>query len=245
MLKDEQLKDSTLQDDAAIYTARVKKTEKQKLSEMNFKEKVEYLKNYYLAKTAIILITLFFIVYLAYSILSPKSETVLYGAIINYALSEDKATAVQTDFSKYLNLDEKKHNILLDTTFYLGNNQDTSQYTMSSQQKLSTYIFAGEIDFIIAPESVMNNYASIGYLDKLTNILPTNLNSELKDSMYYSTTEDDPVTSAYGVYIDNSSIYEKVGNNTDRPVLAVLANSNYKDNAVEFIGYIFHMGDKK
>lgn len=240
MLKDEQLKDSTLKDDAAIYNARVEKSEKQKLSEMTFKEKFEYLKTYYLAKAIIAFIAIFFIVYLAYSMLAPKSETILYGAIINYTLSEEKAESLQNDFAKYLNLNPKVSNILLDTSFYLGNNDDVSQYTMSSQQKLSTYIFAGEIDFIIAPESVMNTYASIGYLDKLTNILPTDLNNFLKDSMYYSTSTEDPIKSAYGVYIDGSDIYENIGNNTDRPVLAILANSSYKDNTVDFLRYIFH-----
>ncbi len=241
MLKEEQLKDATLQDDASIYKPREEKTEKQKLSEMTLKEKFQYLKTYYLAKTIIALVAISFVVYLGYSMLAPKSETILYGAIINYTLSEEKAESVQNDFTDHLELDPKKSNILLDTSFYLGNNEEVSQYTMSSQQKLSTYIFAGEIDFIIAPESVMNSYASLGYLEKLTNILPTDLNNDLKDSMYYSTSTEDPIKSAYGVYIDNSDIYEHIGNDTDKPVLAVLANSSYKDNAIEFIRYIFHL----
>lgn len=243
MLKDEQLKDSTLQDDATIYKRREVKTEKQKLREMTWSEKIQYLKTYYLAKTIIALVAISFVIYLGYSMLAPKSETILYGAIINYTLSEEKAESVQNDFANHLELNPKESNILLDTSFYLGNNEEVSQYTMSSQQKLSTYIFAGEIDMIIAPESVMNSYASLGYLDKLTNILPTDLNNDLKESMYYSTSTEDPVKSAYGVYIDHSDIYDQVGNDTDRPVLAVLANSSYKDNSVEFIRYIFNLNE--
>lgn len=241
MLKNEQLKETTLEDDAAIYKPRVEKTEKQKLSEMTLKEKFDYLKTYYLAKTIIVLIAIGLISYLAYSMLAPKNETVLYAAIINYTLTEEKAASLQDDFTKYLNLNEKENNVLLDASFYLGTDDDITQYTMSSNQKLSTYIFAGEIDVIIAPESVMNTYASVGYLSKLTDILPTDVNNALKDSMYYSTTTEDPANSPYGVYIDGSDIYEQIGDSTDRPVLAVLANSSYKDNAVSFIRYIFNL----
>lgn len=239
MLQDEQMKETILDDNAAIYTPREKKTEKQKLSEMTPNEKFEYLKTYYLGKTMIVIIILGFVGYLAYSMLTPTSQTVLYGAVINYTISEETALSVQNDFADYLKLNADKSNILLDTSFYLGNNDDFSQYTMSSQQKLSTYIFAGEIDIIIAPESVMSTYASAGFLDKLTNILPTDLNNKLKDSMYYSTSTEDPIRSAYGVYIDDSNVYEPIGTVTDRPVFAVLANSSYKDNGVAFLNYIF------
>ncbi|MFV0344535.1 MAG: hypothetical protein ACK5JH_16890 [Anaerocolumna sp.] len=239
MLKDEQLKDSTLKDDAAIYTKREEKSEKQKLGEMTLKEKWQYLKTYYLAKTVISLLAISFVIYLGYSIFAPKSETILYGAIINYALTSEKAEEVQTAFTEHLELDPEISNILLDSTFYLGDGDDIDQLTMTSQQKLSTFLFAGDIDIIIGPESFISSYASSGYLSKLTDVLPTDVTNDLKDSMYYSTTTEDPAKSAYGVYIDGSDIYE--GTLTERPVLAVLANSSYQENAVEFIRYIFDL----
>lgn len=241
MLKDEQLKDTTLDDDASIYKPREEKSEKQKLKDMTGKEKLEYFKNYYLGKTVIVLLALAFTGYLIYSIVGPKANTVLYGAIINYAISEETATSLQDEMADYLGLDTTKENVIIDSTYYFGTGDEVSQYTISSKEKLLILVQATELDFIIAPESMMEFYASGGYFAKITDVLPTDLCNKLKDSMYTATTKEDNVTSSYGIYLDNSNLYDQGTSFTDRPVLGIVINSSNKDNAVEFIRYIFDL----
>jgi hypothetical protein len=110
---------------------------------------------------------------------------------------------------------------------------------MGSQQRLQTYMFSGEIDVVIAPESVFQTFATSGYLDKLTEVLPTEFITSFTDSIFNSTTSDNPITGAYGIYLDNTALFKDVSNTSDRPVLGILVNSKHKDNGVEFIKYLY------
>ena len=241
MLNKDRLKDTTLDNSADIYKPREEKSEKQKLSEMTFQDKVSYLKSYYLAKTVAIIAIIAFAGYLFYTILTPKPETLLYAAIVNYAIPEETAATLQSDFSNHLGITSDKEEVMFDTSFYLGSGNDTSEYTMSAQEKLSVYFTAGDVDVLIAPESIIKNYASFGYLDKLTDQLPTDLCTSLSESFLFSTTEDNPVSGAYGIYLDGTALYNGTSDPTDRPVLAIVINSDQKQNAIEFIRYLFKL----
>ncbi len=240
MIDEDRLKNTTLDNSAEIYQPRIQQTEKQKLSEMTFKEKVSYFNNYYRSKTIIIILICILVIYFAYSVLTPKPENVLYVAVLNNALDSETATTLQSDFGEHLKIDPKTQTILLDTSFIIGTG-DASEYSLSNEQKLATYFYAAEIDVIIAPESSFTKYAYYGNLDKLSDQLPTDLCSSLADSFYYSPLEEDPTVSAYGIYLDGATIYDKNGEIMDRPVLGIVANSKYKQNVVEFIRYLFNL----
>jgi hypothetical protein len=258
MLKDTKLKETVLDDSAEIYKQRQDESEKQKLRNMNFQEKVQYLKNYYAFKTIVILAIIALGGYFIYSIVSPKPENVLYTAIVDYAMDDETAQTVQTDMEKKLNLNKDTQEIMFDTSFYLGGDtaassvesttdtalsstSSNSEYTMASQQKLMTYLYAGEIDVLIAPESSFAQYAAIGYFSKLSDELPTDLFTALSDSYYNTTTEDDTSSSAYGIYLDGAKIYDKSGELIDRPVLGIVVNSKNKENAIELVRYLFNL----
>ncbi len=241
MIEKGQLKNTVLDDTAEIYKPRAEQTEKQKMSEMTFKEKITYFNNYYRITTLVIIAVIIALAYLAYSILTPKPKTVLYAAVINSAVEEQTAASLQTDFGKKLGIDPKTQEIMIDTTYFFGDDDNVSEYSISSQQKLGTYFYAGQIDVIIAPESAFANYAHLGNFSKLSDELPTYLCTTLADSFYYSETEDSTASSAYGVYLDGAKIYDKKGELIDKPVLGIVANSKYKQNAVEFIKFLFDL----
>ena len=70
-MKEDQLKNTTLDDSASIYQPRQKQTEKQKFSEMTFKEKVTYFNDYYKVKAIVLIIAIIGIIYIVYNILTP------------------------------------------------------------------------------------------------------------------------------------------------------------------------------
>lgn len=239
MMNEYKLKDSTLDDNASIYAPREEKSEKQKLKEMNFKEKAAYLRDYYLVKTLVGLAILGFAVYFTYTIVSPKPVTLLDAAIVNYSLSDETVNKITEDMNNLLVKNPKKENIMIDASFYLGNGSDTSEFTMGSIQKLQTYMYSGEIDVVIAPESVFQSYARSGYLSKLTDVLPTELLTSFSDSIFNSPTDDNPVAGAYGVYLDKATLFKDISNDADKPVLGILVNSKHQDNGAAFIKYLF------
>lgn len=241
MLEKNQLKNSVLDDSAELYKPRQEQTEKQKMSQMTFKEKVTYFNNYYRTTVIVAIIAIAVTGYFIYSIVSPKPETILYAAIVNSNLEPEAASKMQEDFGKRINIDPKTQEVMFDVSFYLGGSGNPSEYSLSTEQKLSTYLFAGQIDVMIAPESVFANYVNIGSFSKLSEELPTGLLTELTDSFYYSDTKDDPATGAYGIYLDGAKLYNEKGVLMDKPVLGIITNSKFKQNGVEFIKYLFGM----
>lgn len=241
MIKDSRLNESALDDTADIYKPRDQRSEKEKLSEMTFKEKMAYFNSYYKYKTLAVIAILAFIIYGVYSILTPKPETVLYTAVINYALNDECAATLQEDMSRILNINSKNQEVLIDTSFYIGTEGDVSQFSLSNEQKLSTYFYAGEIDVVIAPESDFSRYAYYGNFSKISDQLPTDLYSSLTDAFYFSDQEDDPTKNAYGIYLDGAKIYNNAGELIDKPVLGIVANSKHKENGIELIRHLFDL----
>ena len=225
-------KETRLNEDAQIYQPRDTRSEREKLKSMSFKEKIQYFNQYYRNKTIVIIVCIIFIGYLLYSMFGPKVETVLYTAILDGCIDNETVTSFQAEMTEKLSLDTEKSEVYFDDSFYVS---DSSEYSATTQQKLVVYIASKEIDIIIAPEETFSQYASAGYFTKLSECLPTQMFSTLTDNFFYYTTEEDSQEASYGIYLDNYAIKDENGNMINRPVLGILSNSQYTDNAVSFI----------
>ncbi len=229
-----------LEENANIYKKRNETiSEKEKFASMNTKEKFQYFNDYYRNKTIAGVIILGISVSLLYTIFSPKPETILYAAIVNDYLEEEVLKQGATDFLSLLSLDEDDHNIVLDSSYYLAD--DASSVTMASEQKLTTYVFSNDVDVIITDEAQFKRFARMGYFENLSNQLPTNLYSDFADSFFLADDPDGTSYNAYGIYLDDSTVYENLGSILEEPVIGIVANSNRKKNSVDFIRYLFQL----
>lgn len=225
-------KETRLAEDAQIYQPRDTRSEKEKLKAMSPKEKLQYFNQYYRNKTIVIIVIIAFVGYLLYSMFGPKVETVLYTAVLDGCIDNETVTSFQTEMIEKLGLDTEKSTVYFDDSFYVS---DSSDFSASSQEKLVVYVASKEIDIIIAPEEIFSQYASAGYFTKLSECLPTQMFSTLTDNFFYYTTEGDTQDASYGIYLDDYAVKDENGNVISRPVLGILGNSRYKDNAVSFI----------
>lgn len=229
-------KQTRLSDSAEIYKPREEKTERQKIKNMTFKEKITYFNDYYRTKTIVSIAIIGFIIYLAYTIMGPRTETVLYIASLNGAIDYDSGNILTEEIENYLGIDTEQEEVFVDTSMYLDG---TSEYTSSNYEKLSTFLMAKQIDIIIADEETFAKYANLGYFCKLSDQLPTQLFSKLSDHFYLSSTEEDANNSAYGIYLETSSLYGEDYTFYKRPVLGIVVNSEFKENSISFIEYLF------
>ena len=78
-----------------------------------------------------------------------------------------------------------------------------------------------------------------GYMDKLSDQLPTDIYSSLTDYVYVSATEEDAEKNVYGIYLTETKLFQENANNTDPYILGIIVNSGHKVNAVEFIRTLF------
>ncbi|MDF2952157.1 MAG: hypothetical protein K0S18_1740, partial [Anaerocolumna sp.] len=83
-------------------------------------------------------------------------------------------------------------------------------------------------------------YADAGYFVKLPDYLTTKLCRDLANSFYYTIPKDAKTDGAYGIYLNDSYIISQTIGSSDPPVLGILVNSKYKENAIHFIEYLFN-----
>ncbi len=229
-------KQSKLDEQAVIYQPREKQTEKEKLKEMNFRGKISYLWEYYKIHAFVIVAVIALISYIIYKFVTPDVKTQFYAAIIDSAVNREVLEEYKQEFSDYLQLDPELESVELNDSFYLSSD---GEYTSNLTQILSTYIAAGEVDVIIAPESAFNNYAYYGYTAKLSDELPTNVYSSLTDYFYLTETEDDPNHNAYGIYLTDSNLFGGLEYNSEPYVLGIVANYPNEENTIDFIRFLF------
>ena len=235
-------KKTRLDDSAEIYNHRDDLSEKEKWSSMTLKEKIGYFRTYYLTKLLVGIVVLACAASLIYTMVRPRPDTLLYTAILDYAMTDEMTDTLSSGFSEYISLDPQTQELVFDNTFLLSGQTD-----YSTQQRFSTYLFAGEFDVIIGGETQMQSQMQNGYFAPLSEQLPTELFSELKDYFVYGaiaeTDSEGNVISwgeeeVYGLYLDDCEIYRDLSLR-ERPILGIAVNSDMKENAVAFIQYLF------
>lgn len=234
------MKQTRLDDNASIYERRNPKSERQKLSEMNGKEKWQYFKDYYFKKTIVSVLLISLVGYFLYTVLSPKPETVLHIACANYQFSEEQIEQLEQEVADYLGIDPNTQDVLFDPSYIL------SDFDYSSAEKLSVLAFARELDVLIVPESKFQEYAFSGSLWSLSDQLPTDLYSALSDKFYLSQLRQDEESYedatgpsyVFGIYLDEIELFKDYPTE-DPPVLGIVLSGENNENAVEFIRYLF------
>lgn len=241
MIKDNRLKDSVLDDSASIYSQREEISEKEKIKNMTLKEKFAYFNHYYRNKTLLTIGLTAFVIYFLYTVLSPKPVNQLFVVAINNTVTNEAVETITNDMTEILAIDPETEDITIDNSFYIGGEGDVSEYTIANEQKLAAYLFSGELDIIIAPEEVFKTHAYYGNFHKITDQLPTNLISKLANNFLYTTLEDTNEVGPYGIYLDDTVVYDNTNTIMKKPVLGIVANSSHEENAIEFIKYIFNL----
>lgn len=229
-------KESRLSQDAEIFQKREPKTEKQKFRELDGKGKVLYFKDYYLLKLIAGIAIVSFIIYMVYTMFfKPRIDTVLYMAIVNNYFPEGAIAEFESEIGGVLSIDPKSQEVMVDDTYFMGENN--SNYT--SQQKLITYIYSGTVDVVIADEEYFRNMARKGQLLDLSELLPTETCVKLSDQLFMETMEEDTREKIYGIYLGESETYKSLGGIEENPLIGVVANTKYKENASKIIHYLY------
>ena len=100
-----------------------------------------------------------------------NKESVLGIAVINGVYGADYDSMAE-EFGRTLDLDDK-HKIYIDPDFTISTDAE-SGFDMQSEEKLFVRMAAGQLDIIMAPETVFKNLASMGYVTDLGNVLDEN-----------------------------------------------------------------------
>ena len=228
------MKKTVLDDNASIYQKREEESEKQKWERMDKKQKAGYFLDYYLLKIIVGILLSILIIFLIWSVVRPKPETVLGIAIVDEQLAEQP----KENFLEELRLlctTDKREEILLDDTVYLRD---------GGLDKLQIYLYNQQLDVIIADQTVFQKLAGYGYFQDLQDFLDQREISDYRDRFVYaagpeeenlqetgqSEKEDQKDTTAYGLDISGSERFKEMEQYLENPVLGIAANARNRAN---------------
>ncbi len=251
-------KNTVLGKDANIYKKRTPEQEIVKFKGLTFKKKLQYIKDYYLKAVLASGIVIAVVLYLIIKLIMPKNEVVLRLVTINDAYSEEATESLINDFGKLIDFNPDKEDITIQDGFAI----DLEQVNRTVQDQITVYATTGTLDVIIADKDVFSKYAQNGFFCDLSEVLSKEELGNLTKDLFYTKKEfpaDDSADSsdvqnedyniehAYGVCLDNSSVYSNISEwykhqkNTGTSYsfyIGIVNNSSQKENAVSFIRYL-------
>lgn len=236
---------SALDDDASLFQVQEAKSEKQKWSQMNTRQRLQYFRDYYLIKCLICIAAAGITAAVLWSTLRPHKERVLFIAVVqDYLAPQDKAQ-LKEQLEQALVLDADRQEVLIDDVFPNGH---------ESNAKLSTYLGAQEIDLIITNEERFQELAEAGCFEDLNTYLPdfAKENADLLCRSSDSSSENTPTenanqsqadpknkTAAYGIYLPDVNLIQSNPDTDLRTAAGIVKGSLKKENAAAALTDVF------
>lgn len=175
--------------------------ELKKLSDLSWKERLEYIWDYYKPLMAAVIAVIILISVGTTIYRNMQIETLLNVIFVNSSNILGDSESMNADFVECIGGLKKNQEIVMDTSFSIAD--DGSQYSMASQTKMTALASVGSIDIMVMDEDVFEHYYEAGNFADLSEILSAeqleewaDLLIERKPSEESNDTEKETVTAA-------------------------------------------------
>lgn len=165
----------------------IREQQKKALQGMTRKEKLSYFWDYYKVHTLVAVVVVFLAVLFIYQYVTNKDYG-FYAAVINADLTDlPQTNPWGSEFEDYAGIDTEKYQAYIDTSFALSDT-DSTQYSLSSTEKLLAMLQTGMVDVIVADTETFETYAQNQYFMNLAEALPEDVYARYEDCLYYTDT---------------------------------------------------------
>jgi len=203
--------------------------EKKKLSEMTFKEKAEYVWEYYkihiIAAAVVIIIAWSFINAALNPPVPPYAGVALYEIFLGEEFNEEFTRAVNEEL-----VGDARETLI--PHLFVSGDDPTAQMVVI--QKFMAMITTKELDLFIAEIGVLEEF--IGE-DLFFRFDQTGLTVP-EDRLIYGSTPDNPESLAYAVNLKGSSFLNKFGVRSEALAAGIIINTPRFDNAVAVLNFL-------
>jgi len=222
---------------AKIWMKNFTATESAKLRAMTFKEKLQYIWEYYKFHISIFVIVVAIILTF---IFSSSRDTYLYSAWFGPHMSQERTYQLGQRLSVII--DTQEHAPIMVTSYLMTGDIESD---MALQQRFFAMIQAGMIDMIFATNEQLVDLASIGIFAPIQNLM-----EEVQDPAFYQQLSDrlhtitfldlDYVsqTETKGISLDGSPLLAELGIPSHDLYLAVFFNAEYLDRIISVLGVL-------
>lgn len=209
---------------------------------MDRQQKIQYLKDYYLLTAVGVILLIAVAVSLIWHVARPRTENLLYAAVIDESLDEKKLAQVTADMSNLLGADGKRKTVQIDDSFYVKD---------GALDKLQVYLHSQQIDVVILDRELFEEYAGYGYFESLDEVTEEGLEKKYGESYQYAAgyKEDDEVSfedhetgqgevKPYGISLSGDNRFTEMSEYIKDPVFAVAVGTKNPENALKFLEYL-------
>lgn len=202
------------------------------LGSMTFKEKTDYIWEYYKIH---IFVGMFFLMAASYTVhaMSENSETYVSITFLGQSVSEENLTAIREQISDELIYEEEQSSqeVVVQNIIYGIENDNSS---IERRQQLIIWTAAGELDILITEEGIFHELQEQGFfqpLNGLDGFHTLDLNEE-------DFIEEESMNNIYGIHLNDIEVFDNTIGEGER-VIAVLVNSERQEEVMEVLQLIF------
>ncbi|MCM1245892.1 MAG: hypothetical protein NC293_09655 [Roseburia sp.] len=237
-------KKTSLDEQASIYEKRdEEESEKSKWSRMDQEQRKTHFKTYYLRSLIIGVLVLCIVGFFIYKDVITKKDVIYYCAILNEQAFDIPLTEFGEGYVEHLGLDPDRQLSSFHLFYTDGELARAAGASASSDlTQVSSMVFAKKLDSLIAGQNDYDTYRQESIMMDLSELLSEEELAVLQDDLYVPET-DNEAGHPYGVYLDQSPVYETIfrdgGGIVEKPIFGVVFNSEKKEESRQFLYYVF------
>jgi len=210
-----------------------------KLKQMNIRQKIGYIWDYYKSYLFLLMLAALVVFFIADALHQRSREIVLQGFFSNDDYNLFDARTISENFGKYLNLNAKQR-VVFDDSLYVELDS-SSEYVVASQGKISGYIAAKELDFIVTTPELVQHYSTHIPLMDLEAFIPNDLLNSISEYLYYVEGMD-PAKKAYALDLSQSRFMKNEDYKGDTPYYLIIPSNVQASEALfSFVKYAFDL----
>ena len=216
----------------------IREQQKRVLEQEGFKGRLKYFAHYYKWHVIIALIVILFFGTSIYDIVTRK-DTALQVLMVN-GFPNVESKEIMLDFEKNIEINTKKEETLMDTSFYI-NTESPTLFDEQNSEKLFVMASAGVIDVVLADEDYFLSMAENGFLLDLSTILTEEQMEQYADrALYYDSPNNYAEGEEFvGIEITNSpKIIETQSYPNDKAYFCMIMNAPNIENSLAFLEYL-------
>lgn len=200
--------------------------EREKLSQMKFSEKLEYIWTYYKPVIFGIIAVIVLIFIVRNQIENAKYYDILSIGVANSGNMDLRDSLQEQLLEQFGDPDDKYQRVSIDTSYVFGSDIENGDY--NTIMKFAAVTAAKELDILICNENVYEHYNNQEYFMDLTDLFTE------EECQKYNISEGDTA-----IEITDLPKYKEMNLTSYEPVyLAVLVNAQNLDTTKDFINYL-------
>ena len=206
--------------------------EKEKLSELTFWRKVQYILMYYSGKFLAVVAGIGAVALIAYRIYVAACPVALDIIIVNDFTNGSFEPVVTELYSSYYEIPERAR-FYVDTNYELHPNTTFTTADMTYYNKMYSVMTGNTTQVVICESDVVDYYAIDGFAMELKHALPEDLFDYFKDRMYET---DGPVEDAdyYAIDLTGTKFASMIETSLERPMFCMPSSLNDENRQIAF-----------